>query len=534
MISLNTKQKIILLWNEGRSKSEIARKVDRHRDTVRKYINEYENKKKALLNDNPGKEIPELIDDIVSPPEYDSSNRPKRKLTGDIMAQIKEYTNENKEKRQRGEGKQQKKKIDIFEALIDKGYDIGYTTVCNTVNRIEGTGAEAYIKAVYQPGNTCEFDWGEVKLQINGQYRKIQMAVFTPAYSNYRYAVMFMHQKTECFQEAHAKFFNSINSSYHQMVYDNMKVAVKRFTGHTEKEPTTGLLQLSMYYGFDFRFCNTRRGNEKGHVERSVEYVRRKAFCNRHTFDSLEEANNYLEQVCHKLNDKVQVLTGKTAYALFEEEKKYLKKGLPIFDAARTYDCKVDKYSCLVVEQNHYSVPEQFVGKIVFVKVYSTNVVCYYENEKIAVHERLYGNHEWKINIEHYLKTLKKKPGALPNSMAMAQAHQKIQNLYKKYYIKKEKDFIELMLLIQEKSLKDVEKAIEKLETIDFTEITTDKIKLLCNRQNSVTSSNNNLKQDETIVRYSAALLKSITSLIKQPLAKAAHETATCKEVGVL
>ena len=82
--------------------------------------------------------------------------------------------------------------------------------------------------------------------------------------------------------------------------------------------------------------------------------------------------------------------------------------------------------------------------------------------------------------------------------------------------------------------LKNVEKAIEKLETIDFTEITTDKIKLLCNRQNSVTSSSNNLKQDETIVRYSAALLKSITSLIKQPLAKAAHETATCKEVGVL
>lgn len=55
-----------------------------------------------------------------------------------------------------------------------------------------------------------------------------------------------------------------------------MKVAVKRFVGRQEKEPTEALLKLSTYYGFAFRFCN---GNEKGHVERSVEYIRRKAFC---------------------------------------------------------------------------------------------------------------------------------------------------------------------------------------------------------------------------------------------------------------
>jgi len=54
------------------------------------------------------------------------------------------------------------------------------------------------------------------------------------------------------------------------MVYDNMKVAVKRFVG-TEKEPIEGLLQLSIYYGFRYRFCNVRSGNEEGHVERSVE-----------------------------------------------------------------------------------------------------------------------------------------------------------------------------------------------------------------------------------------------------------------------
>ena len=101
------------------------------------------------------------------------------------------------------------------------------------------------------------------------------------------------------------------------MVYDNMKVAVKSFVGHNERQPTDALLQLSIYYGFQFRFCNVCRGNEKGHVERSVEYIRRKAFAVRDAFDSLDDANRYLEDVCNRLNDKPQPLKdNKTAKEL--------------------------------------------------------------------------------------------------------------------------------------------------------------------------------------------------------------------------
>jgi len=64
-----------------------------------------------------------------------------------------------------------------------------------------------------------------------------------------------------------------------------------RQVGRQEKEPTEGLLRLSMYYQFSFRFCNVMRGNEKEHVERSVEYIRRKAFGLRDEFDSREQAN---------------------------------------------------------------------------------------------------------------------------------------------------------------------------------------------------------------------------------------------------
>lgn len=79
------------------------------------------------------------------------------------------------------------------------------------------------------------------------------------------------------------------------MVYDNMRVAIASFVGKTEKIPTEGLLQLSRWYQYQYRFCNTAKGNEKGHVERSVEYVRRKVFGFKDTFKTIQEAQDHLQ-----------------------------------------------------------------------------------------------------------------------------------------------------------------------------------------------------------------------------------------------
>ena len=64
-----------------------------------------------------------------------------------------------------------------------------------------------------------------------------------------------------------------MGGTYKTMTYNNMKITVKRFVNCTEKEPTDELLKLSLYYGFQYRFCNIRSGNENGHAERSAEYL---------------------------------------------------------------------------------------------------------------------------------------------------------------------------------------------------------------------------------------------------------------------
>ena len=90
MISLMDKQKIIISsFLEGKSQWQIHRETGFARKTVRKYINEYEEKKVKLLEGDGDKLI--LTEEIVAPPKYDSSNRVKVKLTKEIMNKIDFY-----------------------------------------------------------------------------------------------------------------------------------------------------------------------------------------------------------------------------------------------------------------------------------------------------------------------------------------------------------------------------------------------------------------------------------------------------------
>ena len=282
--------------------------------------------------------------------------------------------------------------------------------------------------------------------------------------------------------EAHARFFSHIGNIYQTMVYDNMKVAVTRFVGCQEKEPTEALLKLSTYYGFSFRFCNIQSGNEKGHVERSVEYIRRKAFCRQDRFTDLAEANTYLLAVCQELNQKVQSGSQQTALARLAQERPYLLANMPEYEAARIKCLRVDKYSTIQVDQCRYSVPDRFVGQMLFTKIYSSQIRVFHENAVVAEHNRLLGCKEWSINLHHYCRTLGRKPGALPHSLALEQADHRIQYLYQTYFRGQEKAFIEVIFLCQQHGVATVEAAIATVLRATPTDLTADKIRLLCER----------------------------------------------------
>ena len=512
MIELLDKQKIILKhYHEGKSQRAIQRETGVCRKTIRKYIREYDKIRTNIMEQDETVSQEELIRDLVEKPSYDSTNRQKTKLTPEVMGKINHYLQENQHKRETGKSKQQKKKIDIFEALISEGYDLSYSTVCNTVRSLEQNRREAFIKQEYSLGEACEFDWGEVKLTIGGKEVILQLSLFVSAQGDYRYADLFYNQKTESFLEAHVSFFEHLQGAHNLMVYDNTKVAVKRFVGSCEKEPTEALLKLSLYYGFNFRFCNAYASWEKGHVERGVEYIRRKAFSHRDEFASLEEARAYLKEVCDRLNRLNQTARGhKSARDILEEERPYLLPYMPPYDAARTVEARADKYSTVCIDTCRYSVPDLYVGEFIFVKIYTSKIVCYYQGEKVAEHQRKYGFKQWSIQLEHYLRTLKKKPGALAGSAALKQVQPELQNIYHQYYTGQEKDFLHLLELIHQKGWPVVEKALHTLKRVSPQDISTEKIKTLCNRNDDITEMN---FQGDTVTRSKDAL-KSYSKLL--------------------
>jgi hypothetical protein len=195
-------------------------------------------------------------------PTYDSSRRRKRKLSDDIINMVDTCLRENEVKKLDGRQKQQLRRIDIHELILSAGHSISYSVICDYIQKKQARSREAFIRQGYIAGHICEFDWAEVKLKLDGKYRRYYLAVFTSVFGNYRFAILFQRQDSLSFKEAHILFFDHVGGVFHQMVYDNMRVAIAQFVGKTEKQPTEALLQLSRWYQFQWRFCNIAKGNE--------------------------------------------------------------------------------------------------------------------------------------------------------------------------------------------------------------------------------------------------------------------------------
>ena len=513
MLSMVDKNEILIRYfRKGESKSAIARSLQTTRKTVRKILSEYESIKNAPDF------LVQLEDGLSSKPRYNSKNRPKVKLTIEIQGEIDFCLEENDLRRQQGMHKQVMKKVDIYEYLGSKGYDISYSTVCTYIRKEENRTKEAFIKQAYAPGVSCEFDWGEVKLFISGQKKTFNMAVFTCCYSNYRYAKLFHRQDNLAFNQSHIDFFSHIGGVHEEMIYDNMSVAVKRFVGRTEKEPTQGLLELSNYYHYKFRFCNVRKGNEKGHVERSVEHVRRKAFSSTINFQTLEQANEHLLKRCDYINLQAQRLAGnKCAAEMIAEEEKHLYKIQIPYKCFVSEKAKVDKYSTVIYMGNRYSVPDSLVGKMVDIKVFAEQLIVCHNNKQIHNHIRSYGAHSWTLELSHYLHTLLRKPGALSNSVALQQADEYLSELYFGRFRGEEKQFIELLHYCDKNQIAttQLEQAVEKVTSLTGYDVSKDKIIAILEYKVEE-QHQQRADDDDPIYSYSSATLEELSQFTIQ------------------
>ena len=200
------KQTIITLYRVNKlSRRAIARQLHLNRRTITKVIAEYET---ALQEEDPDGSLEALLS---KPPVYDVGARKKRVLIPEVIELVHKCMKENERKRSSGLKKQCMLKKDIYDLVVSKGYKVSYQSICRYMYSLEKdkkeSGKEAFIRQYYNPGEVCEFDWGEVKLHYQGKLQRFFLAVFTLAHSNGRFACLFRHQNTLAFMEAHRNFF---------------------------------------------------------------------------------------------------------------------------------------------------------------------------------------------------------------------------------------------------------------------------------------------------------------------------------------
>jgi len=430
---LKDKYTIIKLKEEGHSNHEIQRMTGIHRKTVSKYWSEYQ-AELALLGQNEFlREAQELI---VSAPKYDTGNRGPRKYTPEIDAALDAILarEEVKDSVLGSNHKQKLTGVQIYGLIKAAGYDISLSVICAHIKTKRDSHKQVFIRQEYDYGQRIEYDFGEVRLKINGSLGKYYIAVFSSPGANFKWAYLYRTQKKDVFLDSHVRFFEMIRGVYGEAVYDNMKNVVSRFIGRSEKQLNEDLIKMSIYYGFRINVTNCFSGNEKGHVESSVKIIRNKVFAMKYQFDSFEDAELYLAEELEKINTD----------SAFEEEKHYLLPYRPPLELGQISNQRVDKYSFVRVENNFYSVPEYLVGRQVTIKNYTAEIIVYSGGAKVCSHKKKPGFHEMTVEITHYLDTFLRKPGAIKNSAAL-RSKEELKAVFDKYYTGKERFFIEVI-----------------------------------------------------------------------------------------
>lgn len=455
MKDLMDKSSIIKLKEQGYSNRKVEKMLKINRKTVAKYWNEYKENLQKLNNTKDELEIKNIQEKIVSSPQYDSTSRVKRKVTEEFLNALQKILDEEAQKEKiLGTNKQALTRLQIHELLQKQGFNVSYSSVANEISKIKNSGKECFIKQEYNFGDRLEYDFGEVKLIIDGVLKRYYMAVLSSPAGNFRWCYLYDNCKKEVFMDSHVKFFKMIGGVYKEVVYDNMRNVVTKFIGKNEKELNEDLVKMSLYYGFEINVTNAFSGNEKGYVEGSVKYLRNKIFATNYKFNSEESAIEYMESRLIKLNEESKI----------EEEKKHLKVVKPPLELANITTSVVNKYGFIQVENNFYSVPEYLIGQRVTSKIYYNKILIYSNYEFVCEHKKIDGIKKISADIRHYLKTLSQKPGALKNSYVL-KSNPILKTIYNKYYTQKPKQFIQIIKENKEKSDKELERILIEKST---------------------------------------------------------------------
>jgi len=410
-----------------------ARKLGISKNTAKKYIRRV-------------KEVQEGTADEILPKDR-KITQPSRVLTETVRQKI----HQNLESNLKHPRKQRLTAKRIWELLVKDGHKIGYTSVKDEVARWKRINShrEVYILQEPRVGQRAEFDWGDVQLCIGGVWQKFHLAVFVLTFSLYRFARLYTRSSHLEVIQAHNEFFHEVGAVPEKIFYDRMAVVYDS----TSQKLNEKFLEYSMHSGFRLCLCNPASPHEKGTDEESIGYIRRATFSERSSFASFEEAREWLIARLAEINTNPVYRRPQVPVQGLVQERERMKP-LPTLEY-ENYELKraaISRYSLVKCDGNFYSVPDTYCPRQITLRVLVDRIDLLDGDHVIASHRRLTGTQRYSLDITHYIKTFHRKPGAITNSMVLAQSDELIRDLFNQYYRDDPKQFLSILDLIRDSS----------------------------------------------------------------------------------
>jgi hypothetical protein len=230
----------------------------------------------------------------------------------------------------------------------------------------------------------------------------------------------------EAFLEAHEHAFSVLGGvPFGQIRYDNLKAAVARLLGLGRLREETDRWTAYRSVGFDAFYCQPgqRGAHKKGGVEGQIGWYRRNHMVPVPDVESIDELNA-MTDAWDAADDARRIGARPHTIGEYFAAEKPLLKPLPRepFEAGRWCSPRVDRYALITARTNRYSVPVRLIGRQVRVLLHASHLVVYEGRSPVTRHERLPGKARSRLELDHYLEGLLRKPGALPGATALEQA----------------------------------------------------------------------------------------------------------------
>jgi transposase len=287
--------------------------------------------------------------------------------------------------------------------------------------------AGVFVPQSHRPGEEAEADFGEVVVRLAGEDVSCFLFCLRLSFSGKAVHRVSLSGGQEAFFEGHDHAFRVLGGVPSGKIrYDNLKAAVAQVTGlsrsRVEADRWTA---CRSHWGIDAFYCQPGIGgaHEKGGVEGQIGWFRRNHLVPVPEVESVEELNAMIGQ--WDADDEARRIGSRArTVGEFLQIERPLLRPLPEerFETGLWLSPRVDRFAQVMVRNNRYSVPVRLIGRRVRVLLHASRLVIYDGRAEAARHERLPGRGGARLDLDHYLEALIRKPGALPGATALEQA----------------------------------------------------------------------------------------------------------------